>query len=75
MDGIKMYVKAFYSNSRDASLISWQNGFMHQFVVEIENSADCDYYSAHDSAHQVVIAALTPLINKVHIVDVTNGEF
>ncbi|KAL3442875.1 stress responsive A/B barrel domain-containing protein [Aspergillus insuetus] len=59
---------------KDVSLEPLNNGFTHQFILEFKSEADRDYYSSRDPAHQAVIAALEPVLEKIQILDIIDGE-
>ncbi|CEL10579.1 hypothetical protein ASPCAL13696 [Aspergillus calidoustus] len=59
---------------KDVSPEPLNNGFTHQFILEFNSEADRDYYSSRDPAHQAVIAGLGPVLEKIQILDIIDGE-
>ncbi|KAK2787913.1 hypothetical protein FQN52_004378 [Onygenales sp. PD_12] len=51
------------------------DGITHAFVVEFENVEDRDYYVNKDPAHLAFVGGLGDAIQKVQVIDFTNGVF
>ncbi|KAL3457135.1 hypothetical protein BJX64DRAFT_269475 [Aspergillus heterothallicus] len=60
---------------KDISPEPLNNEFTHQFLLEISNEADRDYYASQDPAHQMVIEGLKPVIEKIQIMDIIDGQY
>lgn len=52
-----------------------QGGLTHAFVVEFESAAERDYYVNLDPIHQTFKKDIEPFVEKVTVVDFTNGAF
>jgi hypothetical protein len=52
-----------------------KNGITHAFVVEFENVEDRDYYVQHDPAHRAFVQSLDGVMEKVQVIDFSNGVF
>lgn len=52
-----------------------QGGLTHAFVVEFETAAERDYYVNLDPVHQSFKKDIEPFVEKVTVVDFTNGAF
>ncbi|KAK3301704.1 stress responsive A/B barrel domain-containing protein [Chaetomium strumarium] len=68
------YIKRI-QGGKDNSQEGLQNGLTHAFVVEFTNANDRNYYVEQDPAHQAFKKELEPLVEKVVVVDFTNGSF
>ncbi|KAL2844859.1 stress responsive A/B barrel domain-containing protein [Aspergillus pseudodeflectus] len=64
----------FIRVGKDVSPEPLNNGSTHQFILEFNSEADRDYYSSRDPAHQAVIAGLGPVLEKIQILDIIDGE-
>ncbi|EHA58077.1 stress responsive A/B barrel domain-containing protein [Pyricularia oryzae 70-15] len=60
---------------RDNSEEDCQEGLTHAFVVEFASAEDRDYYTHKDPAHQDLIRAMDPLIERAVAVDFLDGVF
>ncbi|KAH7137491.1 hypothetical protein B0J13DRAFT_559715 [Dactylonectria estremocensis] len=58
----------------EISLEGLQNGITHAFVIKFKNQSDRDYYALTDPAHQAVIQALQPSLEKVQIIDLATSR-
>ncbi|KAH7133837.1 hypothetical protein EDB81DRAFT_950092 [Dactylonectria macrodidyma] len=58
----------------DISIEGFQHGITHAFVIKFKNQVDRDYYALTDPAHQAVIQALQPALEKVQIIDLATGR-
>ncbi|KAL4886587.1 hypothetical protein BJY04DRAFT_177976 [Aspergillus karnatakaensis] len=63
------------SGGVDNSPEGLQNGITHAFVVEFASAEDRDYYVEKDPAHHAFIATLGGVIEKVQVIDFSNGVF
>lgn len=63
------------SGGRDNSPEGLQGGLTHAFVVEFESAAERDYYVNLDPVHQAFKKDIEPFVEKVTVVDFTNGAF
>ncbi|KAK3948185.1 stress responsive A/B barrel domain-containing protein [Pseudoneurospora amorphoporcata] len=63
------------SGGRDNSPEGLQGGLTHAFVVEFESAAERDYYVNLDPIHQSFKKDIEPFVEKVTVVDFTNGAF
>ncbi|KAK2752801.1 hypothetical protein FQN55_005933 [Onygenales sp. PD_40] len=70
----KPYIKTSIGG-RDNSIEGLQDGITHAFVVEFENVEDRDYYVNKDPAHLAFVGGLGDAIQKVQVIDFTNGVF
>ena len=52
-----------------------QNGITHAIIMEFETVEDRDYYALHDPGHVTFKEKLIGLLDAVHIIDFTPGEF
>ena len=52
-----------------------QNGITHAFVVVFESVEDRDYYVKTDPAHHAFIEFVGPHVEKVNVVDYSEGQF
>ncbi|KAK3334207.1 stress responsive A/B barrel domain-containing protein [Cercophora scortea] len=68
------YIRSI-AGGRDNSIETLQNGLTHGFVVEFESAAERDYYVNMDPAHQSFKKDIEALVEKVTVVDFTNGRF
>ncbi|OJD15979.1 hypothetical protein AJ78_03811 [Emergomyces pasteurianus Ep9510] len=59
----------------DNSPESFQNGFTHAFVTQFETAEDRDYYTKKDPAHLAFVGGLPAIVEKVHVMDFTDGVF
>ncbi|PGH30466.1 hypothetical protein GX50_06757 [[Emmonsia] crescens] len=60
---------------KDNSAEGFQNGFTHAFVTEFETVEDRDYYTKKDPAHLAFVGSLSAIMEKVHVMDFTDGVF
>lgn len=60
---------------KDNSNEGLQNGFTHGFVVEFASVEDRNYYTKTDPAHQDYVKSLGGLLEKVTVIDFTNGVY
>ena len=56
-------------------LTSTQEGITHAFVVEFASASDRDYYIEKDPAHLKFVSTLDGVVEKVQVIDYTNGVF
>ncbi|KAK2795360.1 hypothetical protein FQN50_009751 [Emmonsiellopsis sp. PD_5] len=70
----KPYLKTSIGG-RDNSPEGLQDGITHAFVVEFENVEDRDYYVNKDPAHLDFVGGLGDVVQKVQVIDFTNGVF
>ncbi|KAF2267610.1 hypothetical protein CC78DRAFT_530698 [Lojkania enalia] len=70
----KPYIKSA-SGGTDNSPEGAQNGITHAFIVEFENAEDRDYYVDKDPFHNEFKKRAGTILEKVIVVDFTNGEF
>ncbi|KAL2260091.1 hypothetical protein VTK26DRAFT_6012 [Humicola hyalothermophila] len=63
------------TGGRDISNEKLQDGLTHAFVVQFGNTDDRNYYVEHDPAHQEFKKEIDPLVEKVTVLDFTNGKF
>lgn len=52
-----------------------QGGLTHGFVVQFENTDDRNYYVEQDPSHKVFQRLVKPIVEKVTVLDYTNGAF
>ncbi|KAI0112221.1 stress responsive A/B barrel domain-containing protein [Nemania sp. FL0031] len=64
----KPYIKSL-TGGKDNSPEGLQNGIQYAFVVEFENTQDRDFYVNNDPAHKAFVTTLSPIIEKVIVVD------
>ncbi|KAI1067846.1 hypothetical protein LB507_010533 [Fusarium sp. FIESC RH6] len=60
---------------KDNSPEGMQNGLTHGFVVIFNSTEDRDYYVKTDPAHQDFIGKVGSLLEKVTVLDFTNGVY
>ncbi|CAG7554976.1 unnamed protein product, partial [Fusarium equiseti] len=60
---------------KDNSPEGMQNGLTHGFVVIFNSTEDRDYYVKTDPAHQDFISKVGSLLEKVTVLDFTNGVY
>ncbi|KAI0889180.1 stress responsive A/B barrel domain protein [Annulohypoxylon maeteangense] len=70
----KQYIKSL-TGGKDNSHEGAQHGITHAFVAEFESLEDRDYYVNTDPFHQKFKAFAGPFIEKVIVVDFSEGEF
>ncbi|KAI1394581.1 dabb-domain-containing protein [Hypoxylon fuscum] len=70
----KQYIKSI-TGGKDNSNEGAQQGFTHAFVLEFESLEDRDYYVDTDPIHQEFKAFVGPFIEKIIVVDYSEGEF
>ncbi|KAL2123750.1 hypothetical protein VTJ04DRAFT_115 [Mycothermus thermophilus] len=63
------------SGGRDNSIESLQHGATHAFVVQFSSTDHRNYYVDHDPAHQAFKEEVGPLVEKVTVLDYSNGQF
>ncbi|KAH6961812.1 hypothetical protein BKA56DRAFT_662390 [Ilyonectria sp. MPI-CAGE-AT-0026] len=68
----KPYIESI-EGGPDISIEGLQQGITHAFIIKFNNSVDRDYYALKDPAHQAVIQALQPAIDKVQIIDLATS--
>ncbi|KAH8654350.1 hypothetical protein BGZ61DRAFT_373646 [Ilyonectria robusta] len=68
----KPYIESI-GGGPDISVEGLQNGITHAFIIKFKNQIDRDYYALNDAAHQAVIQALQPAIEKVQIIDLATS--
>ncbi|KAK3374550.1 stress responsive A/B barrel domain-containing protein [Podospora didyma] len=68
------YVKSM-SGGKDNSPEGLQNGMTHAFVMQFDTADERSYYLDQDPAHQEFKKNVTALVEKVTVVDFTNGVF
>ncbi|KAJ5764751.1 stress responsive A/B barrel domain protein [Penicillium odoratum] len=60
---------------KECSVEGIADGITHAFVVGFASVADRDYYAKKDPAHLDFGASLTPIVQKVHVVDIEHGVY
>ncbi|KAI4862867.1 stress responsive A/B barrel domain protein [Hypoxylon rubiginosum] len=70
----KQYIKSL-TGGKDNSNEGAQNGITHAFVVEFESIEDRDYYVDADPFHQEFKTFVAPFVEKVIVVDYSEGVF
>ncbi|KAI2470988.1 stress responsive A/B barrel domain protein [Annulohypoxylon bovei var. microspora] len=70
----KQYIKSL-TGGKDNSSEGAQHGITHAFVVEFESLQDRDYYVNTDPFHQKFKSFVGPFVEKVIVVDYSEGEF
>ncbi|PYH43348.1 Dabb family protein [Aspergillus saccharolyticus JOP 1030-1] len=68
------YIKSFRAG-KENSPEKINNGITHVFVMELESEEDREYYLNKDPDHLAFVKSLGPEIEKVQVVDFTNGVF
>ncbi|KAK4163977.1 stress responsive A/B barrel domain-containing protein [Cladorrhinum sp. PSN259] len=68
------YIRSI-TGGKDNSLENQQHGFTHGFVVQFENTDDRNYYVEQDPAHKSFKKLIEPIVEKVTVIDYTNGVF
>ncbi|EKV06010.1 hypothetical protein PDIG_71810 [Penicillium digitatum PHI26] len=66
------YIKST-SGGKDNSPEGIQSGMTHAFIVEFESAADRDYYVQSDPSHLAFVKTLDGLVEKVQVIDFTDG--
>ncbi|KAI0160094.1 dabb-domain-containing protein [Hypoxylon sp. FL1284] len=70
----KQYIKSIIGG-KDNSPENLQNGITHAFVAEFESVEDRDYYAKSDPAHQAFKDYVRPYVQKLIVVDFSEGVF
>ncbi|PYI27560.1 hypothetical protein BP00DRAFT_379300, partial [Aspergillus indologenus CBS 114.80] len=68
------YIKSFRAGKQN-SPEGLSNGITHVFVMEFESEEDREYYLNKDPDHLAFVKGLGGDIEKVQVVDFTNGVF
>ncbi|KAK4224493.1 stress responsive A/B barrel domain-containing protein [Podospora fimiseda] len=68
------YIRSI-TGGRDHSQENQQHGHTHGFVVQFESTDDRNYYVEQDPAHKSFKKLIEPIVEKVTVVDYTNGVF
>ena len=56
-------------------LIGCKGGITHAFIVEFDSTEHRDYYDSEDLAHAAFKEIAGKIVEKVQVVDFTNGVF
>ncbi|KAI1457952.1 dabb-domain-containing protein [Annulohypoxylon moriforme] len=70
----KPYIKSL-TGGKDNSHEGVQHGITHAFVAEFESLEDRDYYVSMDPFHEEFKTFVGPFVEKVIVVDFSEGEF
>ncbi|KAL2160353.1 hypothetical protein VTH06DRAFT_1526 [Thermothelomyces fergusii] len=60
---------------KDNSPEGLQNGMTHGFVIEFASAEDRDYYVNTDPVHQSVVKSLKEVLEKITVVDFSDGVY
>ncbi|PYI10635.1 dabb-domain-containing protein [Aspergillus sclerotiicarbonarius CBS 121057] len=68
------YIRSFKAGKQD-SPEGMNNGITHVFVMQFENNQDREYYLTKDPAHIGFVKSIDGLVEKIQVVDFTEGVF